>query len=93
MDDILNMFMGGKGGPGGAAKKKAQVKPIVKQVEVSLADVYNGKEIEVDCDRQRVCSTCDGIGGTDATAVQKCTGCKGRGMKTTMRQMGPGMYS
>jgi hypothetical protein len=25
--------------------------------------------------------------------VQKCTGCKGRGMKTTMRQMGPGMYS
>ena len=29
MDDILNMFMGGKG-PGGAAKKKAQVKPITK---------------------------------------------------------------
>lgn len=70
-----------------------RVKPITKQVEVSLADVYNGKEIEVDVDRQRICNTCNGIGGTDASAVQTCSGCKGRGMKTVMRQMGPGMYS
>ena len=70
-----------------------RVKPMTKQVEVTLADVYNGKEIEIDVDRQRVCDKCNGVGGTDSTAVQTCTGCKGRGMKTTMRQMGPGMYS
>jgi DnaJ-class molecular chaperone len=46
-----------------------RVKPITKQIEVSLADVYNGKEIEVDVDRQRICSACNGIGGTDASAV------------------------
>lgn len=86
----MNMFMGGRGG---GQKKKQQVKPITKIIEVSLADVYNGKELHVDCDRQRLCSVCDGIGGTDATAVQTCTGCKGRGMKVTMRQVGPGMYS
>lgn len=84
--------MGGRGGQRGPPKKK-QVKPIVKQVEVSLAEVYNGKDIEVDCDRQRVCNVCDGVGGTDSTAVQTCTTCKGRGMVTRMRQMGPGMYS
>jgi len=44
-------------------------------------------------DRQRVCESCNGVGGTDSKAVQTCTGCKGRGMRTIMRQMGPGMYS
>jgi len=67
MDDIFNMFMGGQGG--GGQKRKAQVKPIAKQVEVTLADVYNSKTITVDVDRQRLCSVCNGIGGTDATAV------------------------
>ena len=92
MDDILGQMVGGARRQGGAPKKK-QVKPIMKQVEVSLADVYNGKEIEVDVDRQRVCNVCDGIGGTDSSAVQTCSTCKGRGMVTRMRQMGPGMYS
>ena len=92
MDDIFSMFMGGgRGGP--AQKKNVRVKPITKQVEVSLADIYNGKEIEVDVDRQRLCSDCNGVGGSDASAVQSCKHCKGRGMKTTMRQMGPGMYT
>ena len=93
MDDIFSMFMGGPR-PGGAQKKqKVEVKPIMKQVDVSLADIYNGKELEVQVERFRLCETCNGVGGTDATAVQTCTGCKGRGMKTVMRQMGPGMYS
>jgi len=85
MDDLFSMFMGGRGGPGGPSKKQMRVKPITKQIEVTLADIYNGKEIFVDVDRQRVCSECNGIGGTDETAVQPCKGCKGRGMKTTMR--------
>ena len=91
MEDIFSMF-GMRGGQGGQ-KQKARVKPIARQVEVSLADVYNGKTIEVEVDRQRICDKCNGIGGTDASAVQTCSSCKGRGMKTTMRMMGPGMYS
>jgi DnaJ-class molecular chaperone len=62
-----------------------RVKPITKQVEVTLSDIYNGKDIEVDVDRQRICGDCNGIGGTDSSAVQKCTGCKGQGQKTTLR--------
>ena len=68
MDDIFSMFMGGGRG-GGPSKKQMRVKPITRQVEVSLADVYNGKDIFVDVDRQRICATCNGIGGTDASAV------------------------
>lgn len=84
MDDIFSMFMGGRGG-GPAQKKKMRVKPITRQVEVSLADVYNGKEVEILIDRQRLCSDCNGVGGSDASAVQTCSACKGRGMRTIMR--------
>lgn len=94
MDDIFSMFMGGgRGGGGAAQKRKARVKPQTKQIDISLADVYNGKTVEIEVDRQRICGSCNGLGGTDATAVQTCTACKGRGMRTIMRQMGPGMYS
>lgn len=69
MNDILNMFMGG-GRPGGAKeKRKIEVKPIMKQMDVTLADVYNGKELEVEVERMRLCGECNGVGGSDATAV------------------------
>lgn len=90
MGDIFSMFTGG-GHP--AQKRKARVKPIARKIDVTLADVYNGNTFDIDVDRQRICYACNGIGGTDASAVVKCTACKGRGMRTVMRQMGPGMYS
>jgi len=84
MDDIFSMFMGGgRGGPQG--KKQVRVKPIARQVEVTLADIYNGTTVDIDIERQRICETCNGVGGTDASAVQTCTACKGRGMRTIMR--------
>jgi DnaJ-related protein SCJ1 len=53
-------------------------------MEVSLEDLYNGKEVEFEIDRMRICSKCNGVGGSDATAVKTCGGCKGRGMRTMM---------
>jgi DnaJ-class molecular chaperone len=69
------------------------VKPTVHNVEVSLDDLYNGKELTFNIERHRICAKCNGVGGTDATAVQACKGCKGKGMRTVMIQLGPGMYS
>ena len=60
--------MGGPGGPRGG-KRKMRVKPIARQVEVTLADVYNGKTIDLNVERQRICGACNGIGGTDKDAV------------------------
>lgn len=51
MDDIFSMFTGMGGPGGGRPKQKMRVKPQTKQVEVSLADVYNGKTIELMVDR------------------------------------------
>jgi DnaJ family protein A protein 2 len=60
---------------------------------VSLEDLYNGLETEISVERHRICSKCNGVGGTDPKAVQTCKGCKGKGMRTIMMQLGPGMYS
>jgi DnaJ-class molecular chaperone len=69
------------------------VKPLGKVLEVTLEDLYNGKEFEFEVERHRICSKCNGVGGSDAKAVQTCKGCKGKGMRTVMMQLGPGMYS
>lgn len=82
--------MGGRRGGGNEPKK---VKPIGQVVEVSLEDIYNGKELEVTVERHRICGKCNGVGGSDPSAVKTCTGCKGKGMRTVMMQLGPGMYS
>ena len=49
MDDLFSMFSGMRGGGGGPQKKR--VKPITRQIEVSLADIYNGKTVELELER------------------------------------------
>ena len=40
-----------------------------KVVEVTLEDLFNGKEIEFEIERHRICSKCKGVGGSDSKAV------------------------
>lgn len=89
--DIFDLF--GMGGRRGGAQEKKQVKPIGQVVEVTLEDIYNGKELQVTIERHRICAKCNGVGGSDASAVKTCGGCRGKGMRTVMMQLGPGMYS
>ena len=85
--------MGGRRGGEGASAGQKKVKPTAVPLEVTLEDLYNGKEADVKVERHRICVKCNGVGGTDANAVQTCKGCKGRGQRTVMMQLGPGMYS
>ena len=65
---------------------------MLHPVKATLEDLYNGKTTKVAVNRERLCSKCNGVGGK-AGAVTQCPGCKGRGMKTVMQMLGPGMYS
>jgi len=85
-------------GMGGGRREQAssgpkKVKPTGVELELSLEDLYNGKEATVKVERRRICAACKGVGGTDPKAVQTCKGCKGKGMRTVMMQLGPGMYT
>jgi DnaJ-class molecular chaperone len=39
------------------------------KLEVSLEDLYNGKIAEVEVERMRICTKCNGVGGSDPKAV------------------------
>lgn len=45
------------------------MKPLGKVIEASLEDLFNGKEVEFELERHRICSKCKGVGGADAKAV------------------------
>jgi DnaJ family protein A protein 2 len=90
MDPFESLF----GGLFGGGRKKSQgqkkVKPILKEIRVTLEDIYSGKMKNITYQRHRNCEGCDGKGGKDA---KKCTTCKGSGMVEKVVQLGPGFIS
>ena len=76
---------GGKRGP-------QKGKSVQHAIKVTLEEIFKGKKTKIAVNRDRICGTCEGRGGKDG-ANSTCTGCKGRGMRTQMTMIGPGMYS
>ncbi|KAJ7191078.1 hypothetical protein GGX14DRAFT_481983 [Mycena pura] len=90
--DLFSQLFGGGGGFfGGGGSRNAgprKTKDLVHRVHVTLEDLYKGKTTKLALTRNRICSKCKGKGGKDG-AVRTCTTCSGRGIKVTLRQMGP----
>lgn len=91
MDVFEQMFGMSRGGGGQGGPRKPKPKGV--KVMCTLEDIYNGKEHEFELPRLVKCVKCNGVGGSDPTAVQTCSSCKGRGAKMMMRQLGPGMIT
>ena len=83
--DIFDLFGGGR--RGGAAERKRKVKPTVHKMKCKLEDVYSGKTTKIKVTRDKYEKK---EGEEDA---KPCDGCEGKGMRTTMSQIGPGMYT
>ncbi|XP_042616516.1 dnaJ homolog subfamily A member 2-like [Cyprinus carpio] len=96
MDDIFSHifggglfgFMGGQGRSRNGARRRGE--DMVHPLKVSLEDLYNGKTTKLQLSKNVLCSACNGQGGKSG-AVQKCTACRGRGMRIMIRQLAPGM--
>lgn len=87
--DLGAMFGGMFGGMQNGKPRKAPRGPDkIQDIPVSLADFYSGREFQINFHQQRNCSSCSATG---ATKSETCSGCRGQGMKMTMRQIGPGM--
>ncbi|CAJ0561495.1 unnamed protein product, partial [Mesorhabditis spiculigera] len=84
----FSSFFGGMGG--GGQRRRRQAKPTVHHLGVTLEDIYKGKTAKLKLSNSVLCTTCRGSGGR-AGAQYTCSGCKGRGAKMRMRQIGPGM--
>jgi len=93
-EDILShIFGGGFGsrGKGSGRRQQRKGEDIHQQLPVELDELYNGKTRSLKLMKNVICSDCQGKGGKNPGAVKKCELCRGTGVKTSYRQIGPGM--
>lgn len=104
LDDLFStMFsMGGMGGmpgmPGvggaGRGPRKPKKSPSEQQkYEVTLEDMYKGKNVKFQSSKQSLCPSCKGSGGKDKAKAAKCSSCQGQGFRQVLRQINPGMVT
>ena len=80
-DDIFSMFhdIFGGGGGGGGRRGPSRGYDLETQVQISLLEVAQGCQREVDFTRQDVCETCSGSGAKPGSKRRVCSTCGGRG--------------
>lgn len=71
-----------------------QGKPKTANIEiplyVTLDDVYNGVNIEVDVSKQVICNHCFGSGAHSSEAIHDCSFCNSKGTIMKQVQIAPG---
>ncbi|KAI9335889.1 hypothetical protein BDR26DRAFT_516089 [Obelidium mucronatum] len=90
--DIFSQFGFGGGGGGGRQQQERKGPEVTMQLQVSLEEIFNGEQIEVEVNKQIICPICRGSGAKNANDVQKCTSCGGHGVKIVKQQLAPGMW-
>jgi DnaJ family protein A protein 2 len=64
--DIFSQFFGGgmhfgfDHGPGGPSRRNGRGEDSVIPYDVTLEDLYNGKNVKMDMEKEVVCGTCKG---------------------------------
>jgi len=81
--DIFDLFTGG-----GRKNVRRKTKSVLQAMEVSLEDIFIGKEKYLEIKRYRICKKCKGNGSKDPNANTKCPGCNGKRVKLVVQRMG-----
>ena len=81
--DIFDLFTGG-----GKKNVRRKTKSVLQAMEVSLEDIFIGKEKYLEINRYRICKKCKGNGSKDPNANTKCPGCNGKRIKLVVQRMG-----
>lgn len=92
--DIFEQFFGGGGFGGffgGGQRGPKRTEDIVHELQVTLEDLYKGKETKLSVTRNVICSLCTGNGTKSGASSGKCNTCQGRGIRVIIKQLGPGM--
>lgn len=63
MGDIFEMLNGGQFGGRKNKKGPKKCSPIKQILKATLEDIYFGRKIKVQVNRERVCTLCSGVGG------------------------------
>lgn len=82
--DIFDMFVG----RGRKSRGPAKGDDVVTPVDFTLEHFFNGSTRNFAIERNVICSVCEGKGGP-ADAMTECKECNGRGVRVTVRRLGP----
>ncbi|KAF1983911.1 putative DnaJ domain protein [Aulographum hederae CBS 113979] len=84
-------FPDGPGGAAGGRKRKGRDEET--SYDVTLEELYKGKTTRFASTKQVICQTCKGSGGKEKAKTHKCTVCDGKGTRTGLRTVGPGLVT
>ena len=65
----------------------------LKNMDVSLEEIYNEKTINIGFSLKILCMTCLGTGGKYKESITICPMCNGKGRKLNINMIGPGILS
>lgn len=91
-----NMGMGGGFPFGNMSNMNAhgqRSKPIQEvRVKLKMEEIYNGTNKNIEININDMCGDCMGS-GSKTKKREQCQSCQGRGIRISVRQMGPGMFA
>ena len=99
--DLFQNMFGGGGMPGGMpgmggmrmqqSSQNNNIRGPDKKITINLtlADVYKGKSINIDFNKVICCDKCEGSGALNKDCIKTCKDCNGQGRIVRMMQMGP----
>src|SRR3546814_2528553 len=67
------------GARGGGQSNVLRGSDLRYDLEITLEDAFNGKEVELQIDSTAACEPCGGSGAKPGTAARTCNMCDGRG--------------
>jgi molecular chaperone DnaJ len=76
-EDLFGDFMGGQ--PGGGRSGGGRGSDLRYNLEISLEEAFNGKQMEIKIPTTAECESCDGSGAEAGSAPVTCTTCQGHG--------------
>ena len=83
LDDILSDVFGDVlGGFGRTQRRSQQGRSLQTNIEITLEEAFNGKDITIAVPRIESCPECSGSGAERGSTVETCPQCYGRGQVT-----------
>jgi len=91
--DFFSSFGFGGGGNRAAQREQEKGPNLVIDLDVTLRDLYVGRDLIVTQKKQTLCPQCRGTGAKNPDDVQTCPVCKGTGVRVQVQKLGPGFVT
>jgi len=76
----------------GGGRRRGKGEDSIIPYEVTLEDLYNGKSVKMNMEKEVICGQCKGTGARGHAKAKPCSTCEGQGWTNTKTRLAPGRY-